>query len=75
MAWSWKNWKTGTAGVATIALGVTSIVSGGPSDQKSLTEGIAAILAGIGLFAAKDANVTGGTTPATPEAEKRIAGK
>ena len=66
---NWKNWRTGLAGIAAIATGAASVInSPGGTD---MTQGIAAILAGIGLLTAKDAQVTGGTVPATPEAEKR----
>ena len=58
-----KNWKTTLTGVLTILGGVAAggklILAG------QVTEGVAviftAVTAGIGLIAAKDSNVTGGT--------------
>lgn len=48
-----KNWKTTIAGIATVATGVSLVVSG------HLVEGISAILTGLGLTAAKDFDKTG----------------
>jgi len=57
-----KSWKTTLAGAGILlaALGkVASEISGGtPIDFTSL---LSMVMAAIGLFAAKDANVTGGT--------------
>jgi hypothetical protein len=50
-----KNWKTSLAGVASLTTGITLIVNG------HTEEGIAGIITGLGLLAAKDGNVTGGT--------------
>jgi hypothetical protein len=52
-----KNWKTSLAGVAAITGGIKLIV------DNNLEAGITAIITGLGLFAAKDGNVTGGTKP------------
>jgi hypothetical protein len=51
-----KSWKTSLAGLIALLGGVLTIVQG------NVTGGVTAIVAGIGLFAAKDKNVTGGTT-------------
>lgn len=57
-----KSWKTTFLGIAAIisaVLGaVTSLVQGHPVDY---TTTISAVMAGVGLIAAKDNNVTGGT--------------
>lgn len=45
-----KNWKTTLAGLGSLITGVASIVTG------DLHTGVTAIIAGIGLIAAKDAN-------------------
>ena len=50
------NWKTTLAGLAAIITGISLIVKG------SLEAGIASIVTGLGLFSAKDSNVTGGIT-------------
>jgi hypothetical protein len=46
-----KNWKTSLFGLGTLITGIATILKG------DLHTGIAAILSGIGLFAAKDSNV------------------
>lgn len=51
-----KSWKTTVAGLATIAMGVVLIAIG------QVAPGLACIPVGLGLIAAKDSNVTGGTT-------------
>ena len=53
-----RNWKTTLAGAAALLSVVAKIVVSGSIDWA--TDG-PAILAGIGLIAAKDHNVTGGT--------------
>lgn len=68
----WKNWRTSLAGIATIAAGAAGIVNAPSNDVNTLTQSVAAILAGIGLLTAKDSNVTGGTVASSPEAEKRV---
>jgi hypothetical protein len=50
-----KNWKTSLAGVAAITGGIRLIT------DNNIEAGITAIITGLGLFAAKDGNVTGGT--------------
>ena len=54
-----KNWKTTLAGVAAILSVITKVVTTGGIDWQTDAP---AIMAGIGLIAAKDSNVTGGTT-------------
>lgn len=57
-----KSWKTTVAGVLAIVLAVghaaLALINGTSVD---LAATLAAILAGIGLIAAKDSQVTGGT--------------
>ena len=43
-----KNWKTTFAGIASVISGISMIVTG------QLIEGVTAIVAGLGLHAAKD---------------------
>ena len=54
-----KNWKTTLAGVAAILSVITKLVTTGANDWQTDAP---AIMAGIGLIAAKDSNVTDGTT-------------
>ncbi|HVX48811.1 MAG TPA: hypothetical protein VHB48_01590 [Chitinophagaceae bacterium] len=49
-----KNWKTTSAGIVTIASGVTIYLH----DNTKLVEGLTAVLAGIGLMFAHDAGNT-----------------
>jgi hypothetical protein len=53
-----KNWKTTLAGVAAILSVITKIVTTGAIDWQTDAP---AVMVGIGLIVAKDANVTGGT--------------
>lgn len=57
-----KNWKTTTTGILAILTAVisaaNSLIQGHPVDYGST---ITAVMAGVGLIAAKDSNVTGGT--------------
>jgi uncharacterized membrane protein YhiD involved in acid resistance len=63
-----KSWKTTLTGVLTILVALASaakaLLDGDPSTNPDFGAIIAAITAGIGLIAAKDSNVTGGTVPA-----------
>lgn len=64
-----KNWKTTLIACALAAVvAVEPMISTGKVDWKAV--GMAALIAALGVVA-KDANVTGGTTPATPEAQKK----
>ena len=60
-----KNWKTSLSGVMAIIFGgwaiAQPIVAGQAPDGNAVAQAMAAIIAGIGLLAAKDQNVTGGT--------------
>ena len=60
-----KSWKTTILGVLTIATAVfgavMALIDGNPATNPNWETLIAAITAGIGLIAAKDSNVTGGT--------------
>ena len=53
-----KNWKTTVAGVCAIltaiASAVTALVDGDPSTNMDIAATIAAVMAGVGLIAAKD---------------------
>jgi hypothetical protein len=57
-----KNWKTTLAGVLALVVAVANAIlnmlNGLPVDITSL---LTTIVAGLGLIAAKDSNVTGGT--------------
>ncbi|MBV6342777.1 hypothetical protein [Candidatus Magnetobacterium casense] len=57
-----KSWKTTVMGVMAIITALisaaTGIINGTPVDWTAI---ITAIMAGVGLIAAKDSNVTGGT--------------
>ena len=64
------SYQTTIFGITTIVIALAnaanSIAAGHPLDVASL---IATISAGVGLIVAKDAQVTGGTRPAHPEAK------
>jgi hypothetical protein len=66
------NWQTTLGGVAAIltavGAGVHALSTG---DLNAAYLAIPAIVSGIGLMTAKDHNVTGGSVPATKEAETR----
>ena len=71
-----SSWQTTTAGVGSLlgaaATLMTAISHGQMPDPETIGLLISSVTAGIGLLRAKDANVTGGTVPATPEAAKRV---
>ena len=60
-----KNWKTSLSGIMAIVFGgwavAQPIIGGQTPDGNALAQALTAIMAGIGLIAAKDHNVTGGT--------------
>ena len=60
-----KNWKTTVFGAATIIAAIASAikaaVDGDPTTLPDWAMVVAAVITGIGLIAAKDSNVTGGT--------------
>jgi hypothetical protein len=60
-----KNWKTSLVGAVVILAGVALSATGN-------VYGAALIPVGLGFLFTKDSDVTGGSTPATPEAEKRV---
>lgn len=74
-----KNIRTTVVGIATLLSGLGLLgaalkgaLDGHPS-LEAFSAAFAAIGAGVGLILAKDANVTGGTVPATAEAAARVA--
>jgi len=57
-----KSWKTSLSGIAAILPQVLHAIF--PNVVTSdVANGLSALFAAIGLIAAKDSNVTGGTTP------------
>jgi hypothetical protein len=59
------NWKTTASGVALILGAITDVLNQfvtGQWDGTRLMAAYTALMGGIGLLAAKDGNVTGGTT-------------
>jgi hypothetical protein len=57
-----KNWKTTTTGIIAIITAVLGAVSGVIAGHAvDWTSVVSAVIAGVGLIAAKDSNVTGGT--------------
>ena len=48
-----KNWKTTLAGLGAVLTGVATVVKG------DIVGGVSDIIAGVGLFGAKDYDVTG----------------
>lgn len=63
-----KSWITTLLGILVILGSVASCFHDGRFDAHCLIE----VLAGIGLMAAKDKRVTGGSVPASPEAVVRV---
>jgi hypothetical protein len=65
------NWKTTIPGIIAALTGAAKVI---PSLQPyaDILTTIMGISAGVGLMAAKDGDVTGGTVPATPEAKRRV---
>lgn len=62
-----KNWKTTSTGIVMIVAGITGIYFAFKNNQlneAAITGSITSVLGGIGLIAAKDNNVTGGTVTA-----------
>lgn len=70
---NFANWKTTLAGSSAILMAGAKLLSDLSSGDlnAAFTDG-GIILAGIVGLLAKDSNVTGGTIPATKEAEKRV---
>ncbi len=64
-----KNWKTTSTGITMIVAGVVGFyfaLKSGQLTEASVTGSLTSILGGVGLLAAKDFNVTGGTTINVP---------
>lgn len=68
------SWQTKAAGILSIAIGAANLahVTAPYIPQMDSGAAITAIITGLGVFAAKQANVTGGTKPVTPEAVTRV---
>ncbi len=64
-----KNWKTTLAGLLVILIPIAVKLGYITSDMAAA---IVTVLTGLGFLAAKDGNVTGGTNPATEEAQTRV---
>lgn len=70
-----KNWKTslfGSTGIIAALFDIINNFAMGTPENINWTVDIPILTTGIGLLFAKDGNVTGGSIPATPEAENRI---
>ncbi len=70
------NWKTTLAGVTAILLAaghILQLVTAGDLNWAAYITDVQSLIVGVGLIFAKDANVTGGTVAATPEATVRLA--
>jgi Phage tail lysozyme len=65
------NWKTAIAGIVAGSMGVANVIPAF-KPYADLIQTIGLIAAGLVGVAAKDGDVTGGTVPATKEAEKRV---
>lgn len=65
------SWKTTSAGILLIIGSIGGIFFAPLITLPVIMTAATGTLAGIGLLFSKDSNVTGGTTPATPEAAHR----
>lgn len=63
-----KNWQTSLGGIVSILIALYHCYSMGKIDIMC----VYAVIVGTSLLRAKDQNVTGGTVPATVEAEARV---
>jgi hypothetical protein len=64
-----KNWKTTSTGITMIVAGIVGFYfayKNGQLNEGSVMGSLGSITGGIGLLAAKDFNVTGGTTVNVP---------
>lgn len=66
-----KSWKTTSAGILTLVSVAVGLIFAPEITAPLIMASATSALAGIGLLFSKDSNVTGGTTPATPEAAHR----
>lgn len=69
------NWKTTSTGILAIAGAIVGLVFAPVITAPIVMTAITGGVVGIGLIFAKDGNVTGGTTAATPEAKDRVESK
>lgn len=73
-----KNWKTSLAGIGGYVLIFLQVMQQQNviGFKKAICDPMVwlGFLVSTGLIAAKDKNVTGGTTPQTPEATARVTG-
>lgn len=67
-----KSWKTTSAGITAIVGVIVSLVFAPVITPVLIMTSVPTLLLGIGLLFSKDSNVTGGTTPSTPEAASRV---
>jgi len=66
------NWKTTSFGILAIVGGIVALVFAPAITAPIIMGSATSIVTGVGLIFAKDGDVTGGTKPATPEAETRV---
>lgn len=57
-----KNWKTTSAGIIAVVGGICTLIFAKELNQEIITLAATQIIGGIGLFLAKDYNVTGTNT-------------
>lgn len=69
-----KSWKTGLAGILAILPIILHAIFPNVITTEVATS-LTGVFVGLGLIAAKDSNVTGGTNPSTPEAAQRTEDK
>lgn len=67
-----KSWKTTSLGILTIVGAVVGLAFAPVITAPVIMAASTSIVTGIGLLFSKDSDVTGGTTPATPEAAERL---
>lgn len=73
-----KNWRTNLFAILSLlsilAGAVQALIDNNPNTNPDWNAVITQAFFVFGLFAAKDASVTGGTVPATAEAAARLGG-
>jgi len=67
-----KSWKTTSMGVLAIVGAITAVAFAPVITAAVIMGAAASALTGVGLIFSKDAEVTGGTKPITPEAAERV---